>query len=244
MDSTQGWARVPEGRRVYAIGDIHGSLDLLERLLGVVWRDSVARPGPKNLLVFLGDYVDRGSASAAVLDRVIESLPGFETLRLLGNHELMMRDVLDGKAEWLGTWMDNGGDATLRSYGLDGAPTSMLARAARDKVPARHRALLEALSPSHHEGDYFFAHAGIRPGVPFEAQTLEDLVWIRKPFLDATGDFGKVVVHGHSVAREVVMTSNRIGVDTGAYRSGILSAVVLQGAERRVLQVAAAPSRQ
>jgi len=238
MPQNQAPAGIPGGRLVYAIGDIHGRIDLLDALLTQIVADGADLPAGKKMIVFLGDYVDRGPASTAVLDRLLDPPRDFDIVRLIGNHELMLRDVLDGKDEWLETWIGNGGDATLASYGLSGAPMAMLSRALRERMPAAHRRLLDELSPCHDEGDYFFAHAGIRPGIALAAQTLEDLVWIRKPFLHSDAEWGRIVVHGHSITPEVVFKPNRIGIDTGAYRTGRLSALRLEGSDRRIIQAA------
>ncbi|HEY5597349.1 MAG TPA: hypothetical protein VIK47_00970 [Kiloniellales bacterium] len=162
-------------------------------------------------------------------------------MHLLGNHDAMMRDVLAGTGDAL-LWLVNGGDAALRSYGvnqhhLHGAadPLAALSRALQAHVPAAHRRFLAGLRLSHVEGDYMFVHAGIRPDRPREAQVAEDLLWIREPFLSATGDFGKVIVHGHTPGPAPVVRANRIGIDTGACFGGLLTALVLEEDQRRFL---------
>jgi serine/threonine protein phosphatase 1 len=232
------------------VGDCHGCLEALRGLRAAIVADSARADarGPRarrRVVVYLGDYVDRGPDSRGVVELLIgEPLAGFESVHLLGNHELFMRRFLDGEDD-AAVWMMNGGGATLRSYGLDarrtGPGTGDDARSLRDAltaaVPAAHRAFLDGLALSHVEGDYFFAHAGVRPGVPLADQEADDLLWIREPFLGSTADYGKVVVHGHSVTAEVVVRPNRIGIDTGAYYDGKLTALVLEGSRRRFLQV-------
>ncbi len=236
-------AAVAAGTRLYAIGDIHGRSDLLESLLQQIADDAVRHPETATKrLVYLGDYVDRGPASSAVIDMVLhDAPPGFEVVPLMGNHEEMMLRFLEDLAVGR-TWMMNGGDATLRSYGVE--PPSMFAgtplvRHAQqqfaERLPARHKRFLEELAVSHIEGDYLFVHAGVRPGVPLEKQHAEDLLWIREEFLESDRDFGKVVVHGHSITLDPEFRPNRIGIDTGAYRSNQLTCLVLEGTERELL---------
>ncbi len=253
---------MPPGTRVYAVGDCHGGLEALRGLRQAIVADSAksdpawpgtARPcARRQVVVYLGDYLDRGPDSRGVIDLLTgEPLAGFESVHLLGNHELFMRRFLDGTDD-ASAWIINGGDATLRSYGLDAAAQgagqgTALGRAGDDAgrlrdaltlaVPEAHRAFLDGLALSHVEGDYFFAHAGVRPGVPLAAQEADDLLWIREPFLGSTADHGKVVVHGHSVVAKAAVRPNRIGIDTGACFGGKLTALVLEGAERRFLQV-------
>jgi serine/threonine protein phosphatase 1 len=232
----------PAGSRLYAVGDIHGRADLLESLLEQIAADAARQPEAAKRLIFLGDYVDRGPASSAVIDLVLHAaLPGVEVVPLMGNHEEMMLRFLEDIAVGR-TWMMNGGDATLRSYGVDPpgmfSGTSVLREAQQhfaDRLPARHLSFLEGLAITHTEGDYLFVHAGVRPGVPLDRQHTEDLLWIRDEFLDSERDFGKIVVHGHSISLDPEFRPNRIGIDTGAYRSGQLTCLVLEGTERRLL---------
>ncbi|MBI1206676.1 MAG: serine/threonine protein phosphatase [Azospirillum sp.] len=234
--------RLPEGLRLYAVGDIHGRSDLLAQLLEAVEADAAARPNRAKGLVFLGDYVDRGSDSKGVIDRLIACSPdGFRIVYLRGNHEdLMLRflaDLRDGAG-----WLTMGGKATLESYGLPapvGWPNrdelAMLQRKIRWEIPPRHLDFLNRLKPSFSVGDYFFVHAGIRPGVPFERQASADLLWIRDPFLLSSADHGKVVVHGHTIAETPEIRPNRIGIDTGAFATGRLTCLVLEGDQQRFL---------
>jgi len=232
------------------VGDCHGCLEALRELRAAMVADSARADaeGPRadrRVVVYLGDYVDRGPDSRGVLDLLIgEPLAGVESVHLLGNHEAFMRGFLDGE-DVASVWMMNGGPATLRSYGLDlaalngpwpGGGARALRAALTAAVPAAHRAFLDGLALSHVEGDYFFVHAGVRPGVPLADQEADDLLWIREPFLGSTADHGKVVVHGHSATAEVAVRPNRIGIDTGACYGGQLTALVLEGGQHRFLQ--------
>jgi serine/threonine protein phosphatase 1 len=234
-----GEARLPPGLRVYAIGDIHGRVDLLDRLHGQIEADLKTAP-EKAVIVYLGDYVDRGPDSAAVIERLSRArFPGVQTVALLGNHEDMLLQFLDAPYG-ASLWLTNGGDATLRSYKVR-VPASF------DELLLTQRALLGAL-PRHHKlflmdlveqvqfGDYLFVHAGIKPGLPLDRQSREQMIWIRDVFLDSEADHGVIVVHGHTIVHTVEWRENRIGVDTGAYTTGHLTALVLEGAERRLLQ--------
>jgi serine/threonine protein phosphatase 1 len=232
----------PAGSRLYAVGDIHGRADLLEALLEQITADAERHPEAAKRLIYLGDYVDRGPASSAVIDLVLQDgPPGIEVVALMGNHEEMMLRFLEDIAVGR-IWMMNGGDATLRSYGVEApsmfAGTALLRHAQQhfaERLPARHRSFLEGLQISHTEGDYLFVHAGVRPGVPLDRQLTEDLLWIRDEFLESDRDFGKVVVHGHSITLDPEFRANRIGIDTGAYRSGQLTCLVLEDTERQLL---------
>lgn len=234
---------VPERRCVYAIGDIHGRADLLARLHEMILADAAEAPEPEKVVVYLGDYVDRGLQSREVIDLLLDApLPGFEAVHLCGNHEALMLDFLeDGRNGAM--WLFNGGDATLHSYGIP-VPSGMMRdgntdecwQALREAVPPRHQRFLEGLRPYHLEGDYCFVHAGLRPGVPVERQEFGDLIWIRDEFLQSGADFGHMVVHGHTITGEIDEHDNRIGIDTGAYGSGRLTCLVLQGTGRRFLQ--------
>ncbi len=234
---------VPEGSRVYAIGDIHGRADLLGRLHEMVAADARAASEPRKVIVYLGDYVDRGRDSRGVIEELLDGpLPGFESVFLLGNHDEWMRDFLCGADDGL-SWILNGGDRTLESYGVRLAESAGIRealeegqRALREKLPPRHWRFLAALALSHIEGDYLFVHAGIRPGVPLEQQEPGDLIWIREEFLDSELDHGHVVVHGHTPSHQVELRHNRIGIDTAAHASARLTCLVLTGGERRFMQ--------
>jgi len=225
------------------VGDIHGRADLLAALLDRIAENAVRHPKTATKrLIYLGDYVDRGPDSSAVIDMVLhDGPPGFEVVPLMGNHEEMMLRFLEDIAVGR-TWMMNGGDATLRSYGVE--PPGMFAGTPRlldaqqrfaERLPARHKRFLEGLAVSRIEGDYLFVHAGVRPGVPLDRQRTEDLLWIRDEFLDSDGDCGKIVVHGHTITLDPEFRRNRIGIDTGAYHSGQLTCLVLEGTERTLL---------
>jgi serine/threonine protein phosphatase 1 len=217
--------RLPRGRRVYAIGDIHGCLTQLEQLHLEIVRDLVARPVAAPLLVHLGDYIDHGPDSAGVVAHLISRSPAIPTINLLGDHERMLLDALAGDRAAATDWLWAGGKAALPSWGLDPELGREQWEAA---LPFAHVAFLRSLKRTHREGGYLFVHAGIRPGVALAAQTLDDLVSIRQPFLWTEQPLGMVVVHGHSSGPAVVRTDNRIGLDTGAGMGGTLSCAVLE----------------
>ncbi|MDR6788448.1 serine/threonine protein phosphatase 1 [Sphingomonas sp. BE138] len=234
-------AQVPPGVRVYAIGDVHGRADLLHPLLGWI-ADDHARRGPVDALhvVLLGDLIDRGPASSAVIDLLAR--PGrqqAERYVLRGNHEEMLLAILDGETGGVVDWLRHGGADTLASYGIDAAPywddPDALPPMLRGAMPEGHAAFLRATLDQVRIGDYLFVHAGIRPGVPLDAQDGRDLRWIRKPFLNSRADHGMVVVHGHTIVPAVDYRHNRIAIDTGAYRSGRLTALGLEGESRWTL---------
>jgi serine/threonine protein phosphatase 1 len=236
---------LPQGQLVYAIGDIHGRADLLALLLAEIESDSArSKDAKRRTLVFLGDYIDRGHDSRRVVDMVLDDLPaGFDAHFLKGNHEAIMLDFLDDPS-YLGHWLANGADATFRSYGLDvaelvgrGAAPEVWRRAFLASLPETHRDFFEALELAVSFGDYFFVHAGVRPGVPLEAQDPNDMIWIRGPFLQSEDDFGKIVVHGHTPGRDPVIRANRIGIDTGAVFTDRLTALRLENGSRRLMQV-------
>lgn len=230
--------RVPEGRRVYAVGDIHGRLDLLDALLARIEDDSVARGPAEVLVIFLGDLVDRGPDSRGVVERLIDYSRGSITTRfLMGNHEEVFVRAVGGDLKSLRFLLRIGGRATILSYGIDEdqyreLDFETLSAELQARVPAEHVAFLSAFEESVEVGDYLFVHAGVRPGVGLAEQKPSDLRWIRDDFLLHRDDFGKLVVHGHSITQEVDIRANRIGIDTGAYESGRLTAIGLEGGER------------
>jgi len=234
--------RVPEGVVVYAVGDVHGERTALENLLGRI-REDAARRSAAPVAVFVGDYVDRGGDSRGVLDLLCgDPLPGFTLHRLRGNHEQAMLDFL-AAPEAGAPWLEFGGVATLDSYGvrgLFGAPTAERLKTLRDALdaglPDAHRRLLQALEPYAVYGDYAFVHAGVRPGAPLARQRLDDLLWIREPFLTWPAPHDKVIVHGHTVVPAPQLLPNRIAIDTGVYASGVLTAVALEADEVRIIQ--------
>jgi serine/threonine protein phosphatase 1 len=233
--------------RCYAIGDIHGRLDLLARLLDLIRSDYRAGGAAPAELVFLGDYIDRGPDSAGVLDLLAAMAarpsPGLRPVFLKGNHEDLMLDFLAGGPRAL-AWLHNGGLATLASYGVavpedpDGAGLAAAAAALAAALPAGHRGFLERLAPHHVAGPYLFVHAGLRPGIPLAAQDEQDLLWIRGPFLGATERFEKFIVHGHTISAAPELRSNRLGIDTGAFCTGCLTAAVLDRTGVRFLDTA------
>ena len=234
-------ASVPDGVRVYAIGDIHGRSDLLDHQHALIEADFAARPSPIVYLIYLGDYVDRGPDASGVLERLAEGASDFVKATMLrGNHEEMLLRFLDDPTVGP-VWRQLGGMETLLSYGVDvsrilaadGFPG--LSRCMQETFPVRHHSLLAQLKPSITVGDYFFCHAGVRPGIPLEQQRQQDLLWIRDPFLEAKVDFGKVIVHGHSPTEQPDFRANRINIDTGAYATGRLTCLVLEGSDRRIL---------
>ncbi|MEP7007064.1 MAG: metallophosphoesterase family protein [Sphingomonas bacterium] len=235
--------RTRRGERIYAIGDVHGRLDLLEASLGQIDRHSATLPPADSVhVVLLGDLVDRGPDSAGVLRLAheIQSRSGLLVV-LKGNHEELMVRAIDGEPGVMRTWMKVGGAETLMSYGIDPAMTDAdimpATKALAQRVPRAIVDWLRALPLTAQSGDYLFCHAGIRPGVPLARQSREDLLWIREEFLRDERDHGVVVVHGHSVSPEVDVRANRIGIDTGAYRTGILTALFLDGTNSEILPV-------
>jgi len=233
--------RYPEGVRCYAIGDIHGRADLLIELHEQIREDAAGFDGQKQML-YLGDYIDRGLQSKQVVDLLLEpQLPGFETVFLKGNHEQAMLDFLDYPEATAG-WLTFGGRETLISYGVSVTYMPLmkdmkhLAAELDQVLPEAHRDFLEDGLLSWRAGDYYFVHAGIRPGVPLEDQHFEDQLWIRDEFIHSDADHGAVIVHGHTITPEPELKANRIGLDTGAFHTGTLTALVLEGTEQRLLQ--------
>jgi serine/threonine protein phosphatase 1 len=229
------------GYRAYAVGDIHGRVDLLEHLLAKIHADLQRRPARKTLLVFVGDLIDRGPSSAQVIERLrCYRRDGVKPVFLLGNHEEVLLRVLAGDASIVESWLKFGGVQCLQSYGvtlarLRGRSAEEIIEIVRAAVPPEHVDFLETFVDSCRFGDYLFVHAGIRPGIAVDQQSQSDLRWIRDPFLYDESDHGFVVVHGHTICDEVDERPNRIGIDTGAYRSGILTALAIQGTERWLL---------
>jgi serine/threonine protein phosphatase 1 len=231
----------PPGKRLYAVGDVHGRLDLALELLELIARDAWGRDR-EILLVFLGDLIDRGPNSRGVLELARgQPLSGARTLCLKGNHEEMFARGLGGEASVLPQWLDYGGYECAQSYGVEvgalfGRSPEELEATLLQAVPASHIRFAQDLPDSIRFGDYVLAHAGVRPGVKLEDQTPRDLRWIREGFLESEADFGFRVVHGHSISLQVEERANRICVDTGAYMSGVLTACWIDGAEVGFLQ--------
>lgn len=229
---------VPRGTRVYAIGDIHGRADLLREIHRLIREDFDRAPVERPVAVYLGDYIDRGLESRQVVDILLdEPLAGFERVHLRGNHEDFMLRFLDDAA--IGpNWLLNGGTATLYSYAGGQHEPHDIARvqaALREALPSRHLDFFRTLSLSYVEGDYLFVHAGIRPHVMLEKQVPLDLMWIREEFLNSSAEHPKMVVHGHSIHFTPEVRPNRIGIDTGAYATGTLTCLMLQGTRRDFL---------
>lgn len=235
--------RTPPNTRLYAIGDVHGRADLLSQLHRMILADAAPHVSDQKLVtIHLGDYVDRGPQSSDVIELLSNAiLPGFETVFLKGNHEQLMLDYLSGGDGR--TWFNNGGDATAKSYGITPLEADLWGDGATDTraalnhmIPEEHIGFLNNLALSVRFGDYFFAHAGIDPTLALDRQSDHDLLWIRHPFLTSTQHHGAIVVHGHSITRSVDFQPNRVGIDTGAWRSGVLTALVLQDDEQNLLQ--------
>jgi serine/threonine protein phosphatase 1 len=233
--------QLPEGRRLYCVGDIHGRLDLLEELHEIIRSDSREFQGSLGI-IYLGDYIDRGAQSKQVIDCLVEQpLEGFEAIHLMGNHEQSMLHFLQ-EPRAAAAWLSYGGKLALMSYGVGVGrihleqQVDILRDDLETRLPPYHLEFLEGCRMCHVEGSYFFVHAGIRPGVPLDEQQPEDLLWIRDEFTRSNDNHGHIVVHGHSITEEVEWKPNRIGIDTGAYASGMLTALVLEGAEQRLLQ--------
>jgi serine/threonine protein phosphatase 1 len=236
-------ATVPAGTRVYAIGDVHGRLDLLQELHQQIRDHAREYPIERCVVVHIGDYIDRGHESRQTIDYLTDSpLPGFETVYLLGNHERTLLEFLDDLSVGPG-WLRYGGRETLFSYDIewDRDPNEgedALKRIQNDlraRLPEHHRRFLAGLKLTHEEGDYLFVHAGVRPGIPLDLQEPDDLLWIRDEFLNSSADHGKVIVHGHSISEEPVLRPNRVGIDTGAFATGRLTCLVLEGNQRSFL---------
>jgi serine/threonine protein phosphatase 1 len=235
-----GEARVPDGLRLYAIGDVHGCDDALAAVHAAIATDLVWRPVADHRIIHVGDYTDRGPDSAGVVERLVElTARDTRVLCLRGNHDQKLLDFLAHPAEAAPAFFSFGGKATLKSYDVNarGQNYDGLGRQLAEKIPAAHRAFLAQLPYSVRFGDYFFCHAGIRPDVPLEAQTPDDLMWIRDGFLGDASDFGVVVVHGHTVTETLKpeIKPNRVDIDTGAVFGGPLTCLVLEGTEMRFL---------
>lgn len=228
----------PPASRAYAIGDVHGCLDLLEALLSKIEEDNRARGHAKTFIVLLGDLVDRGPDSCGVLERLSRYAPDFaRPVFLMGNHEEFFLSVLDGDVDLVGNWLTYGGRELAASYGitegwmLNASPQAIVQEVYR-RVPSAHREFVRGFGDSFRFGDYLFVHAGIRPGIAIEDQVSSDMRWIREAFLEDNTDHGVVVVHGHTIVDAPEVRSNRIGIDTGAYAGGPLTALGIELGER------------
>ncbi len=238
---------VSSGRRVYAIGDIHGRADLLAQLDRQIQEDAANAPaGIKKTIIYLGDYVDRGLDSKGVIDFFLAApQDDFERVYLKGNHEDILLRFLEDPS--IGpNWFAIGGDATVLSYGIR-IPTGLTTaqyheytwKEFRTRIPQDHLDFLSSLQLMYQAGDYVFVHAGIKPGVPLEQQDPNDLMWIRGEFLGSRKDHEKVVVHGHMLTNQPDIQAYRIGIDTGAFATNVLTCIVLEGVTQRFLSTAA-----
>jgi len=227
--------KVPESTRIYAIGDIHGRVDLLRNLHQKIRTDSLGCRATRKIIIYMGDYVDRGLFSREVIEYLLTTpLQGFESIFIKGNHEHAMEKFIDAP-EKMAAWLSWGGDATLQSYGVDlyteqfvAKSLQDLARDLREKLPNEHLGFLKGLKLYHIEGDYLFVHAGVQPGVNIEEQKPEDLMMIRDEFISSSPNIPYTVVFGHTIFEKPFYKDGKIGIDTGAYFSGKLTSVVLE----------------
>ncbi len=241
-------SQLPADTRVYAVGDIHGESLALDRMMEAIALDiEQSETVNTNILVLLGDYIDRGRDSRGVIDRLLEIKNGSTEPRfLLGNHEQSLLRFLSDPHD-AADWLSFGGLSTADSYGVRLPPPQnsvdleIFCDALDDAIPTSHRDFLQSLEHFVVLGDYVFVHAGIRPRLAMSDQRIDDLLWIREPFLAARHFEGRCVVHGHTIESDPVVLPHRIGLDTGAYASGVLSAVRLEGTDVRVLQVTTRP---
>lgn len=235
----------PPESRAYAIGDVHGRLDLLDALLAQIAKDRRRRPCAREFLVLLGDVIDRGPDSRGVVRR-LRGLddPSLHPVFLMGNHEEMLVRALGTHPKRLRDWLKFGGTACIESYGVEPADIAELdpasaAAAIRAAIPREDLAFIDGFADSFRFGDYLFVHAGIRPGVAIEDQRTADLRWIREDFLESEVVHPLFVIHGHTIVDRPDERHNRIGIDTGAYASGVLTAVCIEGTTRRYLATGA-----
>jgi serine/threonine protein phosphatase 1 len=231
-------ATTPANMRIYAIGDIHGRADLLTDAIERIDDDIVRRPIRKTVEVYLGDYIDRGPDSKAVIDLLSVRMIKNRAVCLRGNHEALMEDFLRNP-ENLHRWLQLGGLQTLASYGIDLHPRTDTEIDTRRRFwrafPRAHEIFLECLRYSFCCGDFLFVHAGIRPGIPIPQQDFNDLLWIRQEFLNSPRDHGKFVVHGHTPVQHLDIRKNRMNIDTGAWRTGTLTCAAIEGSAILVL---------
>lgn len=229
--------KIPENIRIYAVGDIHGRADLLQQLFARIDANERRHPLKKKIEVFLGDYIDRGPDARKVLEKLTERARVHDLVGLKGNHETLMLRFLEDPTV-LRVWRHFGGLETLLSYGIvpnlanDPASEVRLASELKRRLDPSHENFLRNLRLSYSFGDFFFAHAGVRPAVPLDQQSEEDLLWIREEFLFCDASFGKIIIHGHSPVIEPDVRLNRINIDTGAYATGRLTCLVLEDARR------------
>jgi len=237
----------PDGKRAYAIGDVHGRLDLLKDLIlqieaDVTTQDTLSKTEIKSHVILLGDLIDRGPDSKGVIEFLNNYTSDYITMHFVsGNHEESLIRSLRGEPELIDPWLEHGGFATAKSYGLErghlyGRTSSGLEQLLQSSIPEAHIEFLATFADSVQFGDYLFVHAGIRPGVPIADQDTKDFHWIRGEFLDSKADHGVIVVHGHTIVENIDQRGNRIAMDTGAYKTGLLSAVCIEGTGLRYLQ--------
>jgi serine/threonine protein phosphatase 1 len=234
-------AAVPDNTRLYIIGDIHGRLDLLAKMHELIWEDMQRFPIGTTTEIYIGDYIDRGPDASGVIEMLCASRPLCnQRICLMGNHEQIFLDFL-ANPETITSWMELGGLETLSSYGLR-PKLSLSVNEVRElhaglleRLPTAHDRFFRQLPYSYSCGGYFMVHAGVRPGVSLADQKADDLLWIRDPFLTSTRNFGAVVVHGHTPEEEPVVLANRICIDTGAYVTGRLTCLILEGTDKRFL---------
>jgi serine/threonine protein phosphatase 1 len=238
--------QLPEGIRIYSFGDIHGRADLLKEMFAAIDRDLEDNPISRPIEVYHGDYIDRGPDSAQTLDLLIERRRSRITVFLKGNHEAYFLEVLRDATK-LEDWRHFGGLQTLMSYGIkaslnaDAAEQAELIRLLNNALPEEHLQFLHSLLPSFVCGDYFFVHAGVRPGIPLHEQQEADLLWIRNEFLDSDANFGKFVVHGHTPVHQPEKRKNRINIDTGAYATSNLTLLRIEGSSMLTWGTASKP---
>lgn len=240
------WSGSP-GKRLYAIGDVHGCFDEMVRLLMLIENDHKSRPAKDCIIVFLGDLIDRGPHSSRVVEYLIKTPPRFASVYcLLGNHEEMFLRILKGEADLIEDWLAYGGRECVESYGLTaeqmlGQSNDAIQMMIRKRVPKAHIEFLAGCIESISFGDYLLVHAGIDPEKPIDEQDARQMRWIREPFLSHDKPLDMKVVHGHTITPDVEHLVHRIGVDTGAYAGGKLSAVRIEGTEVEVISVAVEP---
>lgn len=226
--------KLPAGVWLAAIGDVHGQLDALNSLMAKLDTMAATSSASRKILVFLGDYIDRGLKSRQVIDRMVAGFPGYEVHYLRGNHDETILQFMDD-ASVGEAWKNYGGLETLGSYGVARTKTGDWTDSQahlKEKLPPTHLSFFRNLEMFFEIGDYLFVHAGLRPGIPLAEQSPHDLMWIRDDFLNSKSDFGRLVVHGHTPKSAPEIRSNRIGIDTGAYMTGVLTAIVLEDAKQ------------
>ena len=240
---------LPTGVRIYAVGDIHGRLDLLNQLLARIGDDMSSRPAIRPVSIFLGDYIDRGPSSRETIDRLIEHGETNESVFLKGNHEEIAINCLRDRGLFE-RWMRLGGLETLMSYGIaprasfDDKQIVRLQAAFHEALPQSHFRFFRDLQTSFACGDYFFAHAGVKPDIPLSRQKDSDLLWIRQEFLSSRDDFGKIIIHGHTPTRDIEVGPNRVNIDTGAFASGRLTCLVIDESSLSVIDTGGRSDRQ